>query len=69
MSEEHEGEQVGRAFGYAEDEEATSYPMTPKEGRRWHNIRQATPSLAYTLMGIFDGVNPEPETEFSDEWF
>ncbi len=70
MSEqEYEGEQIGRGYGYAEDEEATVYTMTPAEYRRWHNSRQATPSLAYALMGIFDNISPEPETEFSDEWF
>lgn len=63
MDEEYEGEQIGRAFGYAEDEEATAYPMTREKYRHWHNIRQATPALAYTLMGIFDSEIYEAESK------
>ncbi len=70
-----EGEQVGRAFGYAEDEEATAYPMTREDHRRWHGSRQATPSLAYCLMGVFDNLVYVPETaaearekEIESEW-
>ena len=51
---EYEGEQIGKSFGYWEDEEATLIPMTPELYAQWHNIRQATPALAYCLMGMFD---------------
>ena len=60
-----EGEQIGKGFGYAEDEEATAYPMTPELYAQWHNIRQATPSLAYCLMGVFDNDQYE---EAQSEW-
>ncbi|MEK0324537.1 MAG: hypothetical protein QQN63_02440 [Nitrosopumilus sp.] len=43
--------------------------MTPEEHNHWFHIRQVVPALAYALMGIFDGVSPDPETEFADEWF
>jgi hypothetical protein len=63
---EYEGEQIGKSFGYTEDEELTIYPMTPELHRRWHNIRQATPSLAYALMGIFDNDDYD---EQESEWY
>jgi hypothetical protein len=65
---EYEGEQCGRAFGFAEDEEATAYPMTPELKALWSHRRQATPSLAYGLMGMFDDVSDEDPTEFLEDW-
>ena len=65
----HEGNEVGRRYGYEEDREAVARTMTPEEHNHWFHIRQAVPALAYALMGIFEGVSPDPETEFADEWF
>ena len=64
----HEGEQIGRDFGYAEDEEATLVPMTPELYAQFHNVRQATPSLAYCLMGMFDDLTAEDPTEYAEAW-
>jgi len=65
---EYEGEQIGRSFGYAEDEECTVYPMTPELRAQRHHIRQATPSLAYALMGIFDNLTEVEPTEYAEVW-
>lgn len=65
---EYEGEQIGRNFGYAEDEEATVYPMTPELYAQFHHARQATPSLAYALMGMFDDLTAEDPTDYQEAW-
>lgn len=72
----HEGNEIGRRYGFEEDREAVEYRMTPTEYRQWFHIRQAVPALAYTLMGIFDSDEmyqaptqaEEIERKIDDEW-
>lgn len=64
-----EGVEIGRGLGFVEDREAVEYHMTPAEYRRWHHARQATPALAYCLMGIFDNDEVyEPAENESFDW-
>ena len=72
----HEGNEVGRRYGYEEDREAVARPMTAEEREQWFHIRQAVPALAYALMGIFDDDTmyeastqaEEIERKIDDEW-
>jgi hypothetical protein len=42
--------------------------MTPAERAAWFNTSQGVPMLAFELMGVFDDVIQERETEQTEAW-
>ena len=45
-----EPREVGLEWGFAQPHEATAYPMTTVEYKRWHGTWQASVMMAFKLM-------------------
>lgn len=59
--------EVGTVYGWSESCEATVYRMTPAERVVWHGTGGVS-MLAFELLGLFDDVTQERETEELETW-
>mgnify|MGYP001585453160 CR=1 FL=1 len=59
--------EIGQAYGFADDREAVVIRLTPVESAIWHGTGGA-PMLAFELIGLFDDVTQERETEELETW-
>ena len=59
--------EIGQAYGFADDREAVVIQLTPAESAIWHGTSGA-PMLAFELIGLFDDAMQERETEELETW-
>ena len=57
----------GTKWGFADDCEAVSHPMTPEERRVWFDPRHRVSMLFYDLIGLWDMIGNEKDEGF-DAW-
>jgi hypothetical protein len=58
--------QCGTAFGWTADEEATAYPMTTNDRKKWYTIPKVM--IAFLLIELF-GNEIDAVQGWDGEWF
>ena len=62
------GTECGTAFGYWDDREAVTYPMTPEIAKIWNHGLVPRVMLAFLIDDTFEN-ELEEQFDWMEEWF